>query len=143
MTGSSDDRGLQLGGLRVETPVVLAPMAGITNVAFRRLCREYGGGLFVPTVVLGELYAGAHHLANPAPLLQKIADLLNDVQVLDFDHACAEQFGKVRGGLLRQGISVPTTDLMIATVALVRNLTLVTNNTVDFQNIPALRLPTG
>ena len=63
---------------------------------------QYGGGLFVPTVVLGELYAGAYHVSNPAPLLQKIADLLNDVQVLDFDHACAEQFGKVRGSLLQK-----------------------------------------
>ena len=33
---------LTLGSLTVETPVVLAPMAGITNRAFRRLCREYG-----------------------------------------------------------------------------------------------------
>ncbi len=101
---------------------------------------QYGGGLFVPTIVLGELYAGAHHVSNPAPLLQKIADLLNDVQVLDFDHACAEEFGKVRGRLLQQGISVPTADLMIAAVALVHNLTLVTNNTADFLNIPGLRL---
>jgi len=101
---------------------------------------QYGGGLFIPTVVLGELYAGAYHVGNPAPLLQKIADLLNDVQVLDFDHAFAKQFGKVRGNLLRQGISVPTADLMIATAALVHNLTLVTHNTKDFQNNPGLRL---
>src|SRR3954462_842979 len=38
---------LQLGPLRVETPVVLAPMAGITNAAYRRLCREQGAGLYV------------------------------------------------------------------------------------------------
>src|SRR3954469_11193105 len=31
-----------LGPLRVDTPVVLAPMAGITNAAYRRLCREQG-----------------------------------------------------------------------------------------------------
>ncbi len=33
---------LQLGSLEVATPVVLAPMAGITNAAYRRLCREQG-----------------------------------------------------------------------------------------------------
>lgn len=40
-------RVLTLGALRVPTPVVLAPMAGITNVAFRRLCAEQGAGLYV------------------------------------------------------------------------------------------------
>jgi tRNA(fMet)-specific endonuclease VapC len=101
---------------------------------------QYGGGLYVPTIVLGELYAGAYHVIAPAPLLQKITDLLNDVQVLDFDRACAEQFGQLRGSLLQQGVSVPTVDLMIAAVALVHNLTLVTNNTSDFQRIQGLRL---
>ena len=40
-------RELRLGSLRVDTPVVLAPMAGITNAAYRRLCREQGAGLYV------------------------------------------------------------------------------------------------
>jgi len=38
---------LSLGSLRVPTPVVLAPMAGITNAAYRRLCAEQGAGLYV------------------------------------------------------------------------------------------------
>jgi nifR3 family TIM-barrel protein len=38
---------LKLGDHAVNPPVVLAPMAGITNVAFRRLCREQGGGVYV------------------------------------------------------------------------------------------------
>ncbi|HEX2246769.1 MAG TPA: tRNA dihydrouridine synthase DusB [Arthrobacter sp.] len=42
---------LKLGPLTVDAPVILAPMAGITNKAFRRLCREYGGGLYVSEMV--------------------------------------------------------------------------------------------
>jgi nifR3 family TIM-barrel protein len=42
---------LQYGDIAIATPVVLAPMAGITNTAFRRLCREYGGGLYVSEMV--------------------------------------------------------------------------------------------
>ena len=38
---------LTLGSVRVDTPVVLAPMAGITNAAYRRLCAEQGAGLYV------------------------------------------------------------------------------------------------
>lgn len=42
---------LQYGKIAIDTPVVLAPMAGITNTAFRRLCREFGGGLYVSEMV--------------------------------------------------------------------------------------------
>ncbi len=44
-------RPLMLGNRPAWPPVVLAPMAGITNVAFRRLCREYGAGLYVSEMV--------------------------------------------------------------------------------------------
>ncbi len=42
---------LRLGDLKVWPPVVLAPMAGVTNAPFRTLCRRYGGGLYVSEMV--------------------------------------------------------------------------------------------
>ena len=42
---------LSIGNLDLDVPVVLAPMAGITNTAFRRLCREYGAGLYVSEMI--------------------------------------------------------------------------------------------
>jgi nifR3 family TIM-barrel protein len=42
---------LQIGSIALDVPVVLAPMAGITNTAFRRLCREYGAGLYVSEMI--------------------------------------------------------------------------------------------
>jgi len=44
-------RPLSIGPLELTVPVVLAPMAGITNTAFRRLCREYGAGLYVSEMI--------------------------------------------------------------------------------------------
>ncbi|MDQ0259763.1 tRNA dihydrouridine synthase DusB [Sinomonas atrocyanea] len=51
---------LHLGRLTVDTPVVLAPMAGITNTAFRRLCREFGGGLYVAEMVTSRALVERH-----------------------------------------------------------------------------------
>jgi nifR3 family TIM-barrel protein len=42
---------LKIGSLPVDPPVVLAPMAGVTNSAFRTLCRSYGAGLYVSEMV--------------------------------------------------------------------------------------------
>jgi len=42
---------LSLGPLRVWPPVVLAPMAGVTNYPFRKLCRRFGAGLYVSEMI--------------------------------------------------------------------------------------------
>lgn len=101
---------------------------------------QYSGRLAIPTIVLGELYAGAHMLPNSTRIIAGINDLLDDVTVLAFDSACAEEFGRLRGVLKQQGLAVNPLDLQIAAVALVHNLTLVTNNTKDFRHIPGLML---
>lgn len=44
-------RPLRIGPLVVDPPVVLAPMAGVTDAAYRRLCRSYGAGLYVSEMV--------------------------------------------------------------------------------------------
>lgn len=122
----------------LDTNICSAHMRQTSGLAHRFF--QYAGGIAIPTIVLAELYAGAYKHSNSVKLLDLIADLLQEVTVLDFDSACAEQFGKLQGNLMSQGLIVPTADLMIAAVALTHNLTLVTNNTSDFQNVPGLRL---
>ena len=66
--------------------------------------------------------------------------IVNEVRVIEFDHDSAREFGRIRAELLRSGISVSSIDLLIASVALIYDLTLVTNNISDFRNVPDLRL---
>jgi tRNA(fMet)-specific endonuclease VapC len=122
----------------LDTDICSAHMRRPAHLAHRFV--QYINQIAISSVTLAELYAGAYKHSQVNRLLALIADLLREVQVIDFDLVSAERFGQVRGTLLQKGISVPTTDLMIATAALVHNLTLVTHNTADFQNIPGLRL---
>ena len=101
---------------------------------------QHSGRVWISTITLSDLYTWAYKQDDPKLILEKVQDFLRDVQVLPFDDACALELGKLRGGLLRRGITVSPVDLMIGVIALVHNLTLVTQNTADFRNIPGLRL---
>jgi tRNA(fMet)-specific endonuclease VapC len=59
---------------------------------------------------------------------------------LEFDRDSANEFGQIRFQLRQSGVEVPSVDLLIASVALAYDLTLVTHNSADFQKIPGLRL---
>lgn len=122
----------------LDTDVCSAHMRRPGGLSHRFL--QHFGQLAVSSVTLAELYAGAYRHSSSQRLLGLISSLLQEVQVLDFNSDCAQRFGQVRGRLLQSGISVPTTDLMIATAALEYDLTLVTHNTADFAQIPDLRL---
>ena len=36
---------MEIGNLKLENPYILAPMAGVTDLPFRLLCKEQGAGL--------------------------------------------------------------------------------------------------
>ncbi len=63
-------RSLGIRGLEVWPPVVLAPMAGVTNPPFRMLCRRYGAGLYVSEMIT----ARALVYGNPKTLVMASFD---------------------------------------------------------------------
>lgn len=51
---------LRIGTLELATPVVLAPMAGVTDAPYRVLCASFGGGLFVSEMVSARALVEGH-----------------------------------------------------------------------------------
>ncbi|MFE6506017.1 tRNA dihydrouridine synthase DusB [Nocardioides sp. NPDC057767] len=75
---------LHLGSLTVDTPVVLAPMAGVTNAAFRRLCAEQGAGLYVCEMITSRgLVEGDQHTKDM--LVFDEAETVRSVQLYGTD----------------------------------------------------------
>ena len=44
-------RTLKIGGVTIDNPLILAPMAGVTDLPFRLLCKEQGAGLLCMEMV--------------------------------------------------------------------------------------------
>ncbi len=123
----------------LDTNILSAHLRRPSGLAHRFF--QYSGRLSTTSVVLSELFVWAYNRPDPTKVLNAIDELLSqEVSVLDFDRDCANEFGRIRIQLRRSGVEVPSVDLMIGSVALVYDLTLVTHNTTDFQNIPGLRL---
>jgi tRNA(fMet)-specific endonuclease VapC len=123
----------------LDTNICSAHLRRPTGLAHRFV--QYSGRLFVPSLVVAELFTWAYRSQYPAPMAQAIETFLRlEVKVLDFDEACGRICGQIRGQLMLQGISVASVDLMIASVALVHDYTLVTHNVHDFQHVPKLRV---
>jgi nifR3 family TIM-barrel protein len=55
---------LRLGPLTIAPPVVLAPMAGVTNYPFRSLCREFGAGLYVSEMITARGFLNGNRLTR-------------------------------------------------------------------------------
>ena len=45
---------IQIGNVTIETPVILAPMTGVSDLPFRRLVRSYGSGLNVTEMIASQ-----------------------------------------------------------------------------------------
>jgi nifR3 family TIM-barrel protein len=54
---------LRIGDISVDPPVVLAPMAGVTDAPFRLLCAEFGRGLFVNQMVTARALVEGHRVS--------------------------------------------------------------------------------
>jgi predicted nucleic acid-binding protein len=96
-------------------------------------------GLAVSTVVIGEVYDGAHRSSDPPAKLAALQTYFADYIVLDVTRSIAERFAGIRAHLRSQGRLIEDFDLLIAATAIEHDLTLVTRNLSHFERVPGLK----
>jgi tRNA(fMet)-specific endonuclease VapC len=98
--------------------------------------------ILLNSVVLAELFYGAHHgaAAKLTANLALIGRLQQQFRSLPFDDRAAADYGDLRAFLDANGTPIGPNDLMIAAIARIHRLTVVTNNTKEFSRVPGLKL---
>lgn len=96
--------------------------------------------LYLCSVVKAELCYGARGSQQIANNLAILEAFFEPYMSIPFDDRCAQLYGQVRADLRRTGQLIGPNDTMIAAIALVHDLTVVTHNTREFARVPGLRL---
>lgn len=104
---------------------------------FKKRLRE---GLFMATPTYGELLYGAYRSKETDSQVSKINALFLFAQWSHLTQKTFAIWGKLKAELSLSGEPLADVDLMIASCALEKHLTLVTNNWKHFQRIKSLRL---
>lgn len=99
-------------------------------------------GVAISVVSYMELYEGVERSMPIGDYMASLHQFLLGVPVIDFSIGVAQKCARLRSILRQQGRSVRprALDLVIAATALYHDLTLVTRNLADYQDIPGIRL---
>lgn len=105
----------------------------------RALREHHAEGLGVSAITASELHFGVARTGS-ARNAQALRRFLSSLEVADFDAAAGEVAGQVRAWLASQGTPIGPYDSLIAAHAQALGVTLVTNNTREFERVPGLKL---
>jgi tRNA(fMet)-specific endonuclease VapC len=98
------------------------------------------GDICISSVTLAELRCGVAKSQYQEKNQAALDEFILPLEVAGFDEAAALVYGALRASLEKQGTPVGALDTMIGTHALSLNLTLVTNNTKEFNRIVGLKV---
>ena len=126
------------GKCLLDTNIVIAIFSG-DEAVMKELAKIRE--IFVPSVVLGELYYGAQKSAHRKKNTTIIDQFASVNTVLPSDAETARQYGKIKESLRAKGRPIPENDIWIAAIAFQHQLSLVTRDQ-HFHEIKGLAIKT-
>jgi len=111
-----------------------------TESVLEKFSKNNSDGLTISSITLAELEFGICNSASYDKNRTKLISFLPLVNVLSFDDTAAVEYGIIRANLQKKGTPIGQLDMLIAAHALSRDLTLVTNNTQEFERVEGLEL---
>ena len=94
----------------------------------------------LPSITVAELYYGAEKSRFKSRNLERVKRFVSTFEIVSFDEKACTAYAKIRYSLERSGTPVGPMDILIASIGLAHNFTVVTNNVKEFTGVKGLRL---
>jgi len=124
------------GDVLLDTSVLIPLFRGERSIKERLKQAER---VFLPAIVLGELYFGAEGSTRSAEQFEKVREFAGNCTPLACDSETARHYGRIKQGLRKRGRPIPENDLWIAAIAIQHALVLVSRDE-HFQEVEGLRM---
>lgn len=99
----------------------------------------FEGTIYLCTPVVGELWHMVYQSRRQLENIAELEVLLSLFPILIYDELSAREYGRIRAQMKQKGVNLSPVDTMIAAVALVHDLTILTSDR-DFLRIPGLKI---
>lgn len=108
-------------------------------IELKKKFNEYEvGEICISSIVVSELYFGVEKSQMVEKNKRALALFLSSLNKVNYDEKCAIEYGKIRAELERKGQVIGSLDMLIAAHAKSMGITLVTNNTKEFDRVDGL-----
>jgi tRNA(fMet)-specific endonuclease VapC len=111
------------------------------NLHVRNRIKQFDNDLlFISIFTVAEMIYGCSKSQNPIINKQALIEFLLPFNVLTFEQTDCDTYGEIRTCLEKKGEPIGTIDTFIGSMAVSRNLILVTNNVREFVKIPEIKI---
>lgn len=124
----------------LDTNICIAWLKGADAGVKTRILKSVPGELMLCSIVKAELLYGARKSTRVSENLSRLETLFESLPTLPFDDDAAAHYGVARAQLEGIGKPIGPNDLLIASIALAHNATLVTRNAAEYRRMVGLRV---
>jgi tRNA(fMet)-specific endonuclease VapC len=124
----------------IDTDISSYIMKRSHDAVLRRLQKVPVGDVCISVITKSELMFGIEVSPRRRQDQAALDVYLRHVEVLDYPNEAALHYGQIRSGLKLRGTTIGANDLFIAAHARCLGLTLVTNNTREFERVQSLHI---
>ena len=124
----------------LDSNIIMYYIRGLSQNVRDTLERQFPKNVKIPSVAKAELLVGAHKSQDAKKTMETLERVISPYDIVPFDDAASEIYGKIRAKLELKGKSIGPNDLFIAATVLSRGGILVTNNVKEFERIEGLQI---